>query len=40
MREKALVLVEAKDDDVESQIKDEQQLFAGCPPLLEIALIA
>lgn len=32
MREKALVLVEAKDDDVESQIKDEQQLFAGCPP--------
>lgn len=32
MCEKALVLVETKDGDVESKVKDEQELFACCPP--------
>ena len=30
MCEKALVLLEAKDGDIESKVKDEQKLFACC----------
>lgn len=38
MCEKALVLVEAEDGDIESKVKDEQELFACCPPFSKLRL--